>query len=102
MLRRAPRSTLYPYTTLFRSAKLTGGGVFSGDATSTFPTITIGNNAINTNKLATDAVGAAQILNGAVQTGKIGTDSITGAAILNRASTPLNSSHDHISNAVAC
>src|SRR2546427_4022402 len=77
MIRRPPRSTLFPYTTLFRSYKNTNdalGGLFSGDVQAVF---------------ATAALAAPQ-----VKAGKL--------TALDRKSTRLNSSHSQISYAVFC
>jgi len=52
------------------AAKMVNAGVFTGDATTTFPTITIGAGAINASKLATDAVETAKIKDGNVTTAK--------------------------------
>src|SRR3712207_7535667 len=87
MIRRPPRSTLFPYTTLFRSLWLTGGGGTG-----------IGN-------------GAANRLRGSAQAdrleGRGGDDLLTGGAgadalVGDRKSTRLNSSHANISYAVFC
>src|SRR3989440_6158457 len=90
MIRRPPRSTLFPYTTLFRSFSnfilwpqfeavwpTNGPGHVGGRADSTFGTIpAIGVPALNTAILLTSG--------------------------LDRKSTRLNSSHDQISYAVFC
>ncbi|MCX5789647.1 MAG: hypothetical protein NTX64_14255, partial [Elusimicrobia bacterium] len=58
----------------------------SGDATmDDTGKVTIGPNAINTGKLAADAVTYSAILNGAVQTAKLAADAVTYSAILNGA-----------------
>src|SRR2546428_9441893 len=72
MIRRPPRSTLFPYTTLFRSTKLQAGA---------FP---------NAGK---DAQGFWRIPQG---------DLVAAGLTLDRKSTRLNSSHDQISYAVFC
>src|SRR3712207_7962889 len=77
MIRRPPRSTLFPYTTLFRSvAGRAGGrvaeGFGAGAATSPAP----------------DREGGAR--------------AVDGGAVLDRKSTRLNSSHANISHAGFC
>src|SRR5258705_4955352 len=42
MIRRPPRSTLFPYTTLFRSATVTGNGVFAPAGTLTYTFYSVG------------------------------------------------------------
>lgn len=54
------------------AAKMVNGGVFTGDATTTFPVITIGANAITSSKIATDAVGPTQLAATAVTPGSYG------------------------------
>src|SRR5258705_5371339 len=75
MIRRPPRSTLFPYTTLFRSLAVTGvaaPGTVSGPATSRIPT------------------------------GDVLVDATARGAPSDRKSTRLNSSHLGISYAVFC
>src|SRR2546426_7215505 len=75
MIRRPPRSTLFPYTTLFRSPNNTIGGtaagagnVISGNSgagiflTDTTPSVTTGTN-IQGNLIGTNAAGTAAIAN---------------------------------------
>src|SRR2546427_9603301 len=73
MIRRPPRSTLFPYTTLFRSHQ---GGFY----------------------LAPFAVGALL----AAIVGLLGVGAALSAVVLDRKSTRLNSSHSQISYAVFC
>src|SRR3712207_6853628 len=84
MIRRPPRSTLFPYTTLFRS----DGGSAELEAN---PTAVSGN------------TGSATAQSSATNTGNTGsaTAAATGSPT-DRKSTRLNSSHDHISYAVFC
>src|SRR5688572_32283812 len=78
MLRRPPRSTLFPYTTLFRSIVLAGGvGGFQGGR------------VVSANSEPTGALHAS-ILN------------YFGIETEDRKSTRLNSSHSQISYAVFC
>src|SRR3989338_7106985 len=52
MIRRPPRSTLFPYTTLFRSAHLTVAGSFFGLAVTFFRhTLTLGRSEEHTSEL---------------------------------------------------
>src|SRR2546430_10167888 len=73
MIRRPPRSTLFPYTTLFRSVKVEGGGDVKA-----FP------------RCAGREPGGAQAQEG------------RGSVEADRKSTRLNSSHSQISYAVFC
>src|SRR5689334_24533080 len=97
MIRRPPRSTLFPYTTLFRSVPsqnvtlsvTSGAGTLTdtiatsvADGLVTLPTWTLGRTAV------------AQTLH--VALGSIGAD------LSDRKSTRLNSSHSSISYAVFC
>src|SRR5438034_7916886 len=81
MIRRPPRSTLFPYTTLFRSL-LSGGGNFA--------LAQAGNDVA---KIAADLTGAA---------GGTLTYTDANALTVDRKSTRLNSSHTVISYAVFC
>src|SRR5437763_5362157 len=80
MLRRPPGSTLFPYTTLFRSAQFTGGGVVFPPSPRDF--------SVKVNKKAMRAALRAAL-----------TDH---AQAEDRKSTRLNSSHRCISYAVFC
>src|SRR3712207_8762865 len=83
MIRRPPRSTLFPYTTLFRSTRITRVVVDStvGEASSkTAATMTAGIPPINAPRYGMIAVAETQ----------------------DRKSTRLNSSHANISYAVFC
>src|SRR5688572_31784909 len=75
MIRRPPRSTLFPYTTLFRS-------ILSGEAKVGF--------------------GLMPVSLPHVKSGKVKAYAITSARRLDRKSTRLNSSHSQISYAVFC
>src|SRR5438132_5635936 len=74
MVRRPPRSTLFPYTTLFRSAVVRYGGMFNGAITNAGGTVTITNSSLTNNLIG----------------------------FKDRKSTRLNSSHTVISYAVFC
>src|SRR2546427_8170256 len=98
MIRRPPRSTLFPYTTLFRSGRVIGEnlGALKSDAmvvldgpmhASNRPTLVFGNRGIAQATLT--VYGASQELH----SGHYGKD---------RKSTRLNSSHSQISYAVFC
>src|SRR2546427_5867133 len=81
MIRRPPRSTLFPYTTLFRSYKAT-----FGDAPYTTVGAWITNNATS----------------GAITGNPGGTPNLLLFKSSDRKSTRLNSSHSQISYAVFC
>src|SRR3712207_8172374 len=83
MIRRPPRSTLFPYTTLFRSTTGTSSGTTSGTGT---------NQNQNTGTTNTNAGTGA---------GTNSTNS-SGSGTIDRKSTRLNSSHANISYAVFC
>src|SRR5258708_30291968 len=84
MIRRPPRSTLFPYTTLFRSLKvmnyILGGGGFSSRLV----------------KVVRSQHGLAYSINSGFEPGKFQ------GAFTDRKSTRLNSSHQIISYAVFC
>src|SRR5438034_4451036 len=88
MLRRPPRSTLFPYTTLFRSVSGVTAGTASIAATS--ETVT------GTSALTVTAAAASYVLVGA------GDIADCDASATDRKSTRLNSSHTVISYAVFC
>src|SRR5258708_10383232 len=85
MIRRPPRSTLFPYTTLFRSGGGLSGTLYNYDPGSGASTTTI------TSGTATYTVNATS--------GRVTT---TGTGNQDRKSTRLNSSHQIISYAVFC
>src|SRR5258707_9772313 len=89
MIRRPPRSTLFPYTTLFRS-KMIG----------TFNRLREANRAV-THGLPAQAEAAARDVLNADQQNAFAT-LIVARAIRDRKSTRLNSSHANISYAVFC
>ena len=78
MIRRPPRSTLFPYTTLFRSAVVAVGGymLFTGKSAT---------------ELATDATDAASTA--AEATTEAASDAASAVTEADRKSTRLNSSH---------
>src|SRR2546422_8136449 len=82
MIRRPPRSTLFPYTTLFRSADPLRALAHAGEPPVSFPP--------GLEKLRIDAAAIDPQL---LQSGREGQD---------RKSTRLNSSHGYISYAVFC
>src|SRR2546430_9197432 len=86
MIRRPPRSTLFPYTTLFRSLKSTDGG-----NTWQFPSSVI---AQSFYKISVHPTNPQELVVGAIFAGYRSTK--------DRKSTRLNSSHSQISYAVFC
>src|SRR2546422_7862467 len=91
MIRRPPRSTLFPYTTLFRSmcediAILTGGKFISEDL------------GIKLESLDLNDLGRAK----SILVDKENTTIVEGFGKSDRKSTRLNSSHGYISYAVFC
>src|SRR5438034_8737657 len=95
MRRRPPRSTLFPYTTLFRSRKFQGSSKEGNE-------MTPGINRVKTWILIA-AMGGLFVLVGAWLGGTSG--AVIGLAFglaLDRKSTRLNSSHTVISYAVFC
>src|SRR3712207_7275043 len=89
MIRRPPRSTLFPYTTLFRSvAQL--DGMFG---------LAIWDNRTRTLVLARDRAGEKPLFYA-----RLGTEVVFASELqcLDRKSTRLNSSHANISYAVFC
>src|SRR3712207_7719568 len=87
MIRRPPRSTLFPYTTLFRS--LDRGRVVACD----------------TPRALIQQLGAGATVRASVREGSIARDDLErldGVMTTDRKSTRLNSSHANISYAVFC
>src|SRR3712207_9074232 len=101
MIRRPPRSTLFPYTTLFRSAV---------ELVSALATVGIllygGYQVIDGDVTVGGLVGFMAALNGFFdpiqQLSQLYTQYQAGMAALDRKSTRLNSSHANISYAVFC
>src|SRR2546422_6060608 len=85
MIRRPPRSTLFPYTTLFRSEKVPGVISVMPQSMARYPRI----NASFSTILLEDA-------------SQRGTIDQMAARLRDRKSTRLNSSHGYISYAVFC
>src|SRR2546429_7102440 len=83
MIRRPPRSTLFPYTTLFRSEL--GANLLDGSG----------------GHLADDHFRAVDLRGGGQQR-VAGAVEVAGQPLLDRKSTRLNSSHGYISYAVFC
>src|SRR2546430_9193627 len=88
MIRRPPRSTLFPYTTLFRSARAKDRGV--ADAPRNLP----GKSARRR--------GAADLAFGIDTVAVDRSIDVVGIDLADRKSTRLNSSHSQISYAVFC
>src|SRR5206468_10335275 len=87
MLRRPPRSTLFPYTTLFRSFEMTVGG----DGLKHF--------GVDSPAAATELMDEQRRYRAELEIGGIEVDAFSRQ---DRKSTRLNSSHDQISYAVFC
>src|SRR5258708_26687685 len=102
MIRRPPRSTLFPYTTLFRSARQ-GNAAAAKDTDETRRIM----NSVPTDQVISDldATVAFAKASGSADTSKL---AVTGfcwggfATWIDRKSTRLNSSHQIISYAVFC
>src|SRR3712207_8542927 len=88
MIRRPPRSTLFPYTTLFRSAAACSCALASEDGT-------------ELEFVAADGAGADQIRGVRLPAGR-GIAGFVALSGQDRKSTRLNSSHANISYAVFC
>src|SRR2546430_17672907 len=87
MIRRPPRSTLFPYTTLFRSGAI-NGKLYAVGGESNIPTPTI--------------VGSVEAYDPVTDLWTTKAAMPTARAFLDRKSTRLNSSHSQISYAVFC
>src|SRR3712207_7753901 len=96
MIRRPPRSTLFPYTTLFRSATTVAGGAVAldGDARHRLDVV-VGIRRCNVNNAELAHI------NGPAIAGDVPTRQLE-VAQGDRKSTRLNSSHANISYAVFC
>src|SRR5689334_23958506 len=88
MIRRPPRSTLFPYTTLFRSVVIRGATLYDGSGAPG----RAGDLAIRGDRIV--AVGRF--------TPRGAPRLIDGGGLIDRKSTRLNSSHSSISYAVFC
>src|SRR5256885_8456565 len=86
MIRRPPRSTLFPYTTLFRSLRVSRRGLFVGDVSGR-------RRAVRAHRSTCEALDAP---------GQGFRSMTVAASIADRKSTRLNSSHLVISYAVFC
>src|SRR2546422_9174554 len=92
MIRRPPRSTLFPYTTLFRSPALKNSVAVSRAAEEQAPP----KSPAPVSRPAADAQLRARIQQRLTQAG------LAGKVQVDRKSTRLNSSHGYISYAVFC
>src|SRR5256885_4081869 len=93
MIRRPPRSTLFPYTTLFRSVELASGDIMDGIMSAQTPaTITL------KQEQGRETVIARQD----IKTIRVSKVSMMPEGLEDRKSTRLNSSHLVISYAVFC
>src|SRR3712207_7504725 len=94
MIRRPPRSTLFPYTTLFRSLRRRVGLVFQFPEAALFAPTVEEDVAFAPRRLGLDEEEMLE---------RVGrTLDLVGASHLDRKSTRLNSSHANISYAVFC
>src|SRR5437870_9873284 len=84
MLRRPPRSTLFPYTTLFRSQKIAGAKTI------------VWNGPMGVFEMPAFAKGTLEVAKA------VAAATTAGATSIDRKSTRLNSSHVAISYAVFC
>src|SRR2546422_2335817 len=96
MIRRPPRSTLFPYTTLFRSPLLGVAATFLADTGDPVAPDSLGADLI---EAAVPGVLRADVLTASTS---LETGHATSSASLDRKSTRLNSSHGYISYAVFC
>src|SRR2546430_12674874 len=99
MIRRPPRSTLFPYTTLFRSDFLTRGGIASVVAVGSISFLHV---VFGELVPKTWAITHPEATSRWVATPLIVFSWITRPFNLDRKSTRLNSSHSQISYAVFC
>src|SRR2546430_11501371 len=97
MIRRPPRSTLFPYTTLFRSS---ASSYVQGELQVAGPLMTISSACCT----GIDAIawGTDQIRSGAAESAIVGAAEAPLSQFTDRKSTRLNSSHSQISYAVFC
>src|SRR3712207_6939573 len=93
MIRRPPRSTLFPYTTLFRSIDIESAGNRIGGKNPGEGNVISGNGEAGVRVNGNDTT---------ILGNKIGTSSSGNVPIGDRKSTRLNSSHANISYAVFC
>src|SRR3712207_8543980 len=98
MIRRPPRSTLFPYTTLFRSEQAPPVGVPALDLGG----VVRGRDAHDPVALLVVEAEAEQVVVGAVQDAADGRAGLRAPVGVDRKSTRLNSSHANISYAVFC
>src|SRR2546422_6062325 len=95
MIRRPPRSTLFPYTTLFRSMRF---------QRAVHQSMAVGVEALPILSLISFFIGVILALQGAYELRKFGALNYVSSAVAisDRKSTRLNSSHGYISYAVFC
>src|SRR3712207_8495951 len=92
MIRRPPRSTLFPYTTLFRSTDLIGANLSQADLIGAY----LGGTDLSNANLEGANLEGADLSNAII------TDEQLAVCHGDRKSTRLNSSHANISYAVFC
>src|SRR3712207_8239144 len=101
MIRRPPRSTLFPYTTLFRSGVLgtgTVGRTLAGKLVSLGEQVMMGARSATNEHAAAWAASAGE----RASAGSFADAAAFGELVVDRKSTRLNSSHANISYAVFC
>src|SRR3712207_7361633 len=97
MIRRPPRSTLFPYTTLFRSDQgVEAVGLAQHGASSAIPAVRVGMAPRHLDAGADRGERAAELVGG------VGHEAALLLGGADRKSTRLNSSHANISYAVFC
>src|SRR2546429_6645539 len=91
MIRRPPRSTLFPYTTLFRSVPVESHFTLAGQVSAKAPPLVI-----------LSQIGAKKLALGTFEKASVEAPETVKANTRDRKSTRLNSSHGYISYAVFC
>src|SRR3712207_8306251 len=102
MIRRPPRSTLFPYTTLFRSETATHLGVTFNDIVLAMAAGGLRDLLLSYDGQADQPILASVPVSTDRSADRITGNEISGLAVSDRKSTRLNSSHANISYAVFC
>src|SRR3712207_8043687 len=101
MIRRPPRSTLFPYTTLFRSAQEAQSGFSGFRVEGLVGYDRVGSGEVDDGTDTSDNEGDESVEGIGYGVG-VGFDFDLGGVVADRKSTRLNSSHANISYAVFC